>query len=106
MTQQVLGPKGSPRRRWTLLLPFVAALALGLFYIAGAQAVHQETFELDGNVVVDAGGSQDLDWASFFNASGGEEGVGRAVNDNAVISITTFVVLNYFLTVLLFGAMG
>jgi hypothetical protein len=55
-----------------LLLPLVAALALGLFYIAGAQAVHQETFELDGNVVVDAGGSQDLDWASFFNASGGE----------------------------------
>jgi phospholipid/cholesterol/gamma-HCH transport system permease protein len=41
-----------------------------------------------------------------FNAWGGEEGVGRAVNDTAVIAITTFVVLNYFLTTLLFGALG
>jgi hypothetical protein len=40
MTQQVLGKRGSPRRRWTLLLPLVAALVAGLFYIAGAQGVH------------------------------------------------------------------
>ena len=41
MTERVLGPTGSPRRRWTLLLPLVAVIALGLFYIAGAQAVHE-----------------------------------------------------------------
>lgn len=41
-----------------------------------------------------------------FHATGGEEGVGRAVNDNAVIAITTFVILNYFMTTALFGALG
>ena len=77
MTQRVLGPTGSPRRRWSLLLPLVAALALGLLWVAGAQAVHDETFQLDGNVAVDAatnigGNTQSLDWASFFDASGNE----------------------------------
>ena len=42
MTERVIGPTGSPRRRWTLLLPIVAVIALGLFYIAGAQAVHDD----------------------------------------------------------------
>jgi hypothetical protein len=50
MTERVLGPTGSPRRRWTLLLPLVVMIALGLFYITGAQAVHETgAFELDGN---------------------------------------------------------
>jgi len=48
MTERVLGPTGSPRRRWTLLLPLVAVCAVGLLYIAGAQAVHDAgLFELD-----------------------------------------------------------
>lgn len=60
MTERVLGPTGSPRRRRTLLLPLVAAIALGLFYITGAQAVHDfgglgdgGVFELDNNATDD-----------------------------------------------------
>ena len=65
MTERVLGPTGSPRRRWTLFLPLVAVLALGLFSIAGAQAVHATgAFELDGNAVSGsgAGGAAPDDW--------------------------------------------
>jgi hypothetical protein len=52
MTQQILGPSGSPRRRWTVFVPLLVAFALGLFYIAGAQAVHDDgLFQLDGNAV-------------------------------------------------------
>jgi Prealbumin-like fold domain len=70
MTQRILGPTGSPRRRWTLILPLVAAFAFGLFYIAGAQAVlpgSPSNFESDdGNMVVDTTGNND--WASVdFN---------------------------------------
>jgi hypothetical protein len=62
MTERVLGPTGSPRRRWTLLLPLVAVFALGLFYIAGAQAVHDlGAFELEGNATNDAALAGD-DW--------------------------------------------
>ena len=42
MTERVLGPTGSPRRRWTLFIPLVAAMLLGLMVIAGAQAVHDD----------------------------------------------------------------
>jgi phospholipid/cholesterol/gamma-HCH transport system permease protein len=41
-----------------------------------------------------------------FHASGGAPGVGRAVNDTVVHAATTLVVVNYFLTALLFGAIG
>jgi phospholipid/cholesterol/gamma-HCH transport system permease protein len=44
-------------------------------------------------------------WRGFY-AEGGEEGVGRAVNDTTVIAITAFVVLNYFLTSALFGSVA
>ncbi len=78
MTERVLGPTGSPRRRRTLLLPIVTAIALALFFVAGAQAVHDETFQLDGNVAVDAatnigGNTQSLDWASIFTAGGANQ---------------------------------
>src|SRR5215212_5101401 len=50
MTTQILGGKRSPRRRWTLLLPLIAAFTLGMFYVAGAQAVHDDGFfQLDRN---------------------------------------------------------
>jgi phospholipid/cholesterol/gamma-HCH transport system permease protein len=39
-----------------------------------------------------------------FNATGGAAGVGRAVNDTVVYSITTFIIVNYFLTTAMFGA--
>lgn len=41
-----------------------------------------------------------------FYASGGAEGVGRAVNDTVVVTVTAFVVLNYFLTSALFGSVS
>ena len=56
MTQRVLGPTGSPRRRWSLLVGLTIAISLGLFYVAGAQAVHSETpdlFELEGDATAD-----------------------------------------------------
>jgi len=54
MTARVLGPTGSPRRRWTLLLPLTLAILVGLFYVAGAQAVHERgLFELDKNATND-----------------------------------------------------
>ena len=40
-----------------------------------------------------------------FNVTGGAAGVGRAANDAVVICITTFLILNYFLTSLLWIAM-
>jgi hypothetical protein len=50
MTQQILGPSGSPRRRWTVFVPLLVAFALGLMYVAGAQAVHDDgVFALEGN---------------------------------------------------------
>ena len=77
MTERVIGPTGSPRRRWTLLLPLVAVIALGLFYVAGAQAVHAEEFQLDGDTVSNpdgtvGGGSQTVDWNDLFDADGEE----------------------------------
>ena len=65
MTERVLGPTGSPRRRWTLLLPLIAVLAIGVLYIAGAQAVNATgAFELDGNAVSTTGnaGTGADDW--------------------------------------------
>ncbi len=64
MTERVLGPTGSPRRRWTLLLPLVAVFAVGVLYIAGAQAVNATgAFELEGNAVSTTGdGTGADDW--------------------------------------------
>ncbi|MCA9569777.1 MAG: ABC transporter permease [Myxococcales bacterium] len=41
-----------------------------------------------------------------YFATGGAAGVGRAVNNAVVIAVTVFVVVNYFLTTALFGAIG
>jgi phospholipid/cholesterol/gamma-HCH transport system permease protein len=41
-----------------------------------------------------------------YHATGGAAGVGRAVNDTVVIAITSFIIVNYFLTSALFGAVG
>ena len=52
MKERVLGPKESPRRRWTVLFALTAALAFGLMYVAGAQAVHDDgVFELEANAL-------------------------------------------------------
>lgn len=41
-----------------------------------------------------------------FYTTGGAAGVGRAVNATVVVGITSFIVVNYFLTSALFGAIG
>ena len=41
-----------------------------------------------------------------YHARGGAPGVGRAVNDTVVVAATSFIVVNYFLTTALFGAIG
>lgn len=41
-----------------------------------------------------------------YYATGGAAGVGRAVNATVVVAITTFIIVNYFLTSALFGAIG
>jgi phospholipid/cholesterol/gamma-HCH transport system permease protein len=41
-----------------------------------------------------------------YNATGGAAGVGRAVNDTVVIAVTSFIVVNYFLTSAMFGVLG
>jgi len=53
----------------------IAIAALALFVIGSAQAVHDETFQLDGDVVASTatnygGHAQSFDWDSFFNSSG------------------------------------
>ena len=54
-------------------------LALGLLASmlvagqTGAGAVHVEEFQLDGNIADDASATEDFDWASFFNGSGGQD---------------------------------
>jgi hypothetical protein len=84
MTQTVLGPKGSPRRRWTLLLPFIAVLAFAVLYIAGAQAVNQTgAFELEGNAVSananpPRGPADDWDRVCHQVTAGGTDSAGHA----------------------------
>ena len=41
-----------------------------------------------------------------FNAKGGAAGVGRAVNDTVVHTVTAFIAANYFLSSALFGGVG
>jgi hypothetical protein len=78
MTERVLGPTGSPRRRWTLLLPLVAVFAFGLLYIAGAGAVltgSPSSFEAnDGNMTIGGNTPPSLnglaDWNCFIGQTG------------------------------------
>jgi hypothetical protein len=68
MTQRVLGPSGSPRRRRWLLVPFVLAIAaMAIFAIAASSAsLPGSTFEIDAdaNLRVDGAAPPALDWAN------------------------------------------
>ena len=86
MTERVLGPTGSPRRRWTLLLPLAAVIAVSLYYVAGAQAVHDLDFQLDGETTTQAfspppNSAPDIDWNDVFNADGTNTSVVDPDND-------------------------
>ena len=78
MQRRIEGAKRGARRRWKALLATVAALgALGVFAIT-ALAVHDLNFQLDGDVLASTttnvgGHTQNFDWDSLFDASGGEK---------------------------------
>ena len=62
MTERVLGERGSAKRHRFLLLPILATTVLALFWITGAQAVHDlGLFELDRNAT--AGAAPGDDWS-------------------------------------------
>lgn len=73
MTERVLGEKGSKKRRRFLLLPVLATAMFALFYVAGAQAVHDvSVFQLDGDAQVDVGATAHLeDWDVICEANPG-----------------------------------
>src|SRR5947207_3038346 len=78
MTQRILGERGSKKRKRFLFLPVIAVIAFSLFYITSAMAVHDQQFQLDGDVLASTttsvgGTTQTLDWDSFFDAAGGKK---------------------------------
>lgn len=77
MATRVLGPTGSRRRRRFLFVPILLVAAVALLLVGAAQAVHDENFQLDGDVIASTttnvgGTTQAVDWNSLFDASGGE----------------------------------
>ena len=71
MTERILGPTGSPRRRRWLGVPIVLVFAVAMFWIAGAQAVHDVgVFQLDGDAQEATGDtSQADDWDVICKAN-------------------------------------
>jgi hypothetical protein len=54
MTERILGEAGTKRRRRFVLLPILMVACTALFFVAGAQAVHDiGVFELEGNATTD-----------------------------------------------------
>jgi hypothetical protein len=74
MARKVIGPTGSRRRSWLLLLCLaLAATAVAVFVpAAGADSVKTETFQLDGNIAQDATTPVTYDWTNFFDSAGGK----------------------------------
>jgi hypothetical protein len=69
MTERILGPTDSRRRRRFLLVPMLMVALAALFLVAGAQAVHDlDLFELDRNAVDDGAVAGD-DWNSLPGSS-------------------------------------
>jgi hypothetical protein len=67
MARKVIGPTGSPRRRWLFLCTTMAAIAMAVLFIPSAFAVHEFSMQLDGDVSTHAysvPGSQAFDWGA------------------------------------------
>jgi hypothetical protein len=77
MTDRVIGPSGGKRRSALLLAALASAVALGAYLVSNALAVHDEVFQLDGDVSASTqtnfgGHAQTVDWDTLFDAAGGE----------------------------------
>jgi hypothetical protein len=77
MARKVIGPTGSRRRRWVFLCTAAVTIALAVLIVPSALAVHDEAFQLDGDVSASTttnygppGTTQLYDWDSMFDASG------------------------------------
>ena len=60
---RIVGPPGSRRRRRFLAVPILLTMMVGLLFIGTAAAVHDEAFELDGNIDdANPAGGPEVDW--------------------------------------------
>ena len=75
MTERILGPTGSPRRRRFLWIPALLIACTALFLIGSAQAVHDEGFQLDGDLTAACPAALPLctasqkDWVDLFTVT-------------------------------------
>jgi hypothetical protein len=74
MRQRIFKLAGGRRRRRVLLATLASAVALGAFLISSALAVHDLSFQLDGDVSASTttnvgGNTQMVDWNSLFDVS-------------------------------------
>jgi hypothetical protein len=89
MTQKILGPEGSKRRKRFWLIPFVMAALAVVFYVSGAGAVLTNSpskFESnDGNMVNNT--ANDTDWNCFVGNTGFHSATG--INVGAACAVTS-----------------
>jgi hypothetical protein len=68
MARKLVGPTGSRRRRWLFLCTAIAAIAMAVIIIPSALAVHDLSFQLDGDVSTHAyttpNANQVYDWGN------------------------------------------
>jgi hypothetical protein len=77
---RIVGPPGSRRRRRFLVGPVLLAMFVGLVFIGGALAVHNEgLFELDKNIVDDNTTNDEDDWFNINNDTD------HAFNDTGIV---------------------
>jgi hypothetical protein len=75
MTERILGPTGSTRRRRFLWVPALLIACTALFLIGSAQAVHDEGFQLDGDLSTACPAALPLctssqkDWVDLFTVT-------------------------------------